>query len=95
MIDEDYKKVQTHILAASFADVLSNINKRISEVAMLEDMIIYNTGKTKQEVIIIYRTYIRKGKTHFNSSDEKYMKFLSDYIDCNFDIDALVAINEL
>ena len=95
MSTEDYKKVQSSMLASQFADVLSNINKRISKAEMLEDMVIYNTDKTKQELFIIYRTYIGRGETYVQLSDEKYMKFLSDYIDCNFDIDALVAINEL
>lgn len=100
MSDEDYKKVK--IFAAGFADVLSDINKKMVEVEMLEDMVIYNTGKTKWEIRIIYRTYIGEGRSYiplsddkYMMNDDKYMKFLSDYIDCNFDIDILMAINEL
>lgn len=96
MSDEDYKKEQIHHCVASFADMLSNLRKEISKAEMLENMVIYNTGKTKREIETIYRTYIGKcATTIFPITDETYMEFLSDYIDCNFDIDALMAINEL
>lgn len=41
MSTEDYKKVQSSILASNFANVLSNLYKRISKAEMLEDMVIY------------------------------------------------------
>lgn len=95
MSDEDYKKARSSMVASNFANMLSDLQKKWSEAEMLEDMVIYHTGKTKQELLIIYLTHIGKGEAYINLTDEKYMKFLSDYIDCNFDIDALVAINEL
>lgn len=95
MTEEQQKHVE--YLANSFAKVQVSIGETIERAKMLEDMIIYNTNMTKHDITNLYNEIMRNPhRVVFpNLSSEIYITFLSDFIDCNFDDEALRIMHEL
>lgn len=89
---------QNHVehIANSFTNVILSIRKNDERIMMLEDIIIYNTNMTKNDIVKLYRQIM--SNPHLGVTlltDEKYITFLSDFIDCNFNADALRIIYDL